>query len=114
MIVEVRTYRIKPGRRDEFIKLFESRTAPAQRAHGMIVFGPLVDLETPDTIVWLRGFPSLEARDEMKSAFYEGAAWKTDLEPLAIPMLEQYDVMLTETSPGCVGFQAPGASGAPA
>ncbi len=31
MIVEVRSYRIKPGHREEFIKLFESRAIPAQR-----------------------------------------------------------------------------------
>ena len=31
MIVEVRSYRIKPGKRDEFIKLFETRAIPAQR-----------------------------------------------------------------------------------
>ena len=35
MIVEVRSYRIKPGRRDEFIRFFETRSIPALRAHGM-------------------------------------------------------------------------------
>jgi hypothetical protein len=28
MIVEVRSYRIKPGKREEFIKLFETRAIP--------------------------------------------------------------------------------------
>jgi len=30
MIVEVRTYRIKPGRRAEFIRLFETRASPCR------------------------------------------------------------------------------------
>ena len=34
MIVEVRSYRIIPGRREEFIRLFESRAVPALRAMG--------------------------------------------------------------------------------
>ncbi len=34
MIVEVRSYRIKPGRREEFIRLFETRAVPAQRTDG--------------------------------------------------------------------------------
>jgi heme-degrading monooxygenase HmoA len=35
MIVEVRSYRIKPGRRAEFIQLFETRAIPALRSYGM-------------------------------------------------------------------------------
>ena len=45
MIVEVRSYRIKPGRREEFIRFFETRSIPALRAHGMRILGPLLDLE---------------------------------------------------------------------
>ena len=47
MIVEVRSYRIKPGHRDEFIKLFETRAIPALRSHGMTILGPMVDCEKP-------------------------------------------------------------------
>jgi hypothetical protein len=100
MIVEVRSYRIKPGRRHEFIKFFESRAIPALRAHGMKVVGPLLDLENPNKFVWLRAFPSLEERERMREAFYEGPLWKNELEAIAMPMLESYDVILCETSPG--------------
>lgn len=102
MIVEVRTYRIKPGRRDEFIRFFETRAVPAQRTSGMRILGPLLDLENPDVLVWLRTFPSLEERDRMKSAFYDGAIWKGELEAVAMPMIEEFKVALCETTPGCV------------
>ena len=102
MIVEVRSYRIKPGRREEFIKFFETRSIPALRAHGMKVLGPLLDLENPNKFVWLRSFPSLAERDRMKDDFYEGELWKQELEAIAMPMLESYDVILCETSPGYV------------
>jgi len=102
MIVEVRSYRIKPGRREEFIKFFETRSVPALRAHGMKVLGPLLDVENPNKFIWLRSFPSLAERDRMKNAFYEGELWKNELESIAMPMLESYDVILCETSPGCV------------
>lgn len=102
MIVEVRTYRIKPGKRDEFIKFFETRSIPALRAHGMQVLGPLLDLENPNRFVWLRGFPSLEDRDRMREAFYEGDLWKNELEAIAMPMLESYDVTICEMSDGYV------------
>jgi len=106
MIVEVRTYKIKPGRRDEFIKFFEKRAVAAQRSHGMKILGPLLDLENPDEFVWLRSFPSLDERDRMKDAFYEGEEWKSELEAIAMPMVESYSVVLCETSPGYV-FDGP-------
>jgi len=102
MIVEVRSYRIKPGRRAEFIHFFESRSVPALRSHGMKVLGPLLDLENPNKFVWLRSFPSLEDRERMRTAFYEGELWKNELEAIAMPMLESYDVILCETAPGYV------------
>ena len=106
MIVEVRSYRIKAGRRAEFVRFFETRSVPALQSHGMKVIGPFLDLENPNKFVWLRSFPSLAERDRMKDAFYEGDLWKNELEAIAMPMLESYDVILCETSPGCV-FDVP-------
>src|SRR5882762_1481107 len=68
MIVEVRTYRIKPGRRAEFIRLFETRAVPGMRAYGMHVLGPLLDVENPHRFVFLRSFPSLEERERDRHA----------------------------------------------
>lgn len=83
MIVEVRSYRIKAGHRAAFIHFFERRAIPALRAHGMGVFGPLLDLENPNKFVWLRSFGSLEERDRLKDAFYEGDLWNNELEAIA-------------------------------
>jgi hypothetical protein len=102
MIVEVRSYRIKPGHRDEFIQLFESRAVPALRKYGMKIVGPLLDVENPNKFVFLRSFPSLEERDRMKEAFYGSELWKNELEKIAMPLLDSYDVILCEASPGCV------------
>src|SRR5688500_2033472 len=102
MIVEVRSYRIKPGRRDEFIEFFETRSVPALQSHGMKVIGPLIDLENPNKFIFLRGFPSMEDLHRMKEEFYEGKLWKEELEGIAMPMLESYDVALCETTPGFV------------
>lgn len=96
MIVEVRTYKIKPGLRSRFLDFFEQQAVPLQRSIGMQLLGPLVDLEDPDTFVWLRSFPSLAARERMKSHLYDGRRWKDELEGIALPMLESYHVVLAE------------------
>src|SRR4029453_11326726 len=107
MIVEVRSYRIKPGRRAEFIEFFETRAIPALRSHGMEILGPLFDLENHKKFVCLRHFPSLGQREQMKNAFYEGDLWKNEMEAIAMPMLESYDVILCETSSGYVCDHVP-------
>ena len=96
MIVEIRKYRIKPGRRAEFIELFQARTGPAQTSVGMRVLGPFLDLEDPDSFVFLRSFPSLEERERMKVALYEGRLWKNELEGIAMPLIDEYSVVLCE------------------
>ena len=54
-----------------------------------------------------RIFPSLDERDKMgDDALYEGELWKNELEAIAIPMREIYDIILCETSPVCI-FDAP-------
>lgn len=100
MIVEVRSYRVKPGRRAEFLTFFETRAVPAQRERGIRVLGPLLDVENPNRFVWMRAFPSLEERDRLKAAFYESDVWVDELESIAMPMLESWDFALCETTAG--------------
>jgi len=100
MIVEVRTYRIKEGQRAKFIETFERRSVPIHREIGITIVGPLLDMENPDAFVFLRGFPSLEERERMKSAFYDGEVWKNELEAILMPMIESYSAVFTEPAPG--------------
>jgi hypothetical protein len=67
-----------------------------------MILGPMLDLENADVVIWLRALPSLEARDRMKSEFYDGPEWKDELEAIAMPMLASYSVALTATRAGFV------------
>lgn len=101
-IVEMRTYKTRPGKRSEFIEIFTSRSIPAHREIGMKVLGPFLSIEDPDTFFFMRGFPDLASRDPLKSAFYDGELWKGELENLLMPMLEKYEVVLVEDPEGLV------------
>lgn len=102
MIVEVRSYRIVPGRRNEFLEYFKAKAIPALRDHGMKIVGPLIDTENPNKFVWLRSFASMEERTRLKKLFYEGDLWKNEMESVVMPMLDSYDVILCETAPDVV------------
>jgi NIPSNAP len=102
MIIEMRTYKTKPGKRTEFLEVFRSKSVPAHNEIGMKILGPFKSLEDPDTFFFMRGFPDLASREPMKARFYEGDMWKSELENLLMPMLEKWDAVLVEDPEGLV------------
>jgi NIPSNAP len=102
MIIELRTYKTKAGKRAEFLEIFRARSMPAHAEIGMKILGPLLSIEDPDVFFFMRGFPDLESREPMKAKFYEGELWKRELEQVLMPMLEKYDVVLVEDPEGMV------------
>jgi hypothetical protein len=100
MIIEMRTYKIKPGLRAEFLKTFESKVRPEHEKIGMKILGPFLSIEDPDTFFWMRSFPDPKSRDRMRHEFYEGKLFEKDLEQTHVPMLEKYDVVVVEAKDG--------------
>lgn len=96
MIVEMRTYKLKPGTRARFLEVFRTKSAPAHDTIGMKILGPFLSIEDPDTFFFMRGFPDLESREPMKAQFYEGELWKSELEAVLMPMIEKYEVVLVD------------------
>ena len=60
MIVEMRTYKLKPGLRTRFLEIFRTKSAPAHYGEiGMKLAGPFLSIEDEDTFFFMRGFPDL-------------------------------------------------------
>ena len=59
MIIEMRTYKTKPGLRSRFLEIFRSKSIPAHAEIGMKILGPFLSVEAPDTFFFMRGFPGL-------------------------------------------------------
>jgi hypothetical protein len=102
MIIEMRTYKLKPGKRAEFLEVFRTRSMPAHTEIGMKILGPWLSIEDPDTFFFMRGFPDLASREPMKAKFYEGDLWKSELEQVLMPMIEKYEVVLVDDPDGLV------------
>src|SRR5215472_13718734 len=105
MIVEMRTYKTKPGFRDRFIQIFRTKSMPAHAEIGMKILGPFLSVEDSDTFFFMRGFPDLASREPMKAKFYEGELWKSELENVMLPMLEKYEVVLVEDTENLVHWK---------
>jgi NIPSNAP protein len=102
MIIEMRTYKLKTGKRAEFLDVFRTRSMPAHADIGMKILGPFLSIEDPDMFFFMRGFPDLPSREPMKARFYEGELWKHELEQVLMPMIERYDVVLVNDPDGLV------------
>jgi hypothetical protein len=98
MIIEMRTYKTRPGMRSPFLEIFRASSIPAHAEIGMKILGPFLSVEDADTFFFMRGFPDLASREPMKEKFYEGELWKRELESVLLPMLEKYEVVVVEDS----------------
>jgi hypothetical protein len=96
MIIEMRTYKTKPGLRTRFLEIFRSRSMPEHAAIGMRILGPFSSVEDSDTFFFMRGFPDFASREPMKAKFYEGELWKQELEGTLMPMLDKYEVTVVD------------------
>lgn len=105
MIIEMRTYKTRPGCRSQFLEIFRRKSMPAHAEIGMKILGPLISVEDPDVFFFMRGFPDLPSREPMKAKFYEGELWKKELENVLMPMLDKYEVVLVEDNDGVVQWK---------
>ena len=120
-VLELRQYKIVPGRRDEFIDLFERRFVESQEAMGMRLVGQFRDLRDPSRFVWIRSFPSMDLRGKALNDFYFGPVWQ-QYRDAANPMLDDNDDVLllkpawpgAEFAPATGERPAPGAAERPA
>jgi hypothetical protein len=97
-VLEIRTYRILAGRRDEFHRRFEDGALPTLGRWGIDVvgFGPSVDDD--EHWVLLRAFPSLAERTQQEDAFYGSDEWKIEHRPGIMALIETYHTIVLDTS----------------
>lgn len=103
-VVELRQYRLHPGRREELIGLFDREFVETQEAAGMSVIGQFRDLDDPDRFVWLRGFSDMDSRAEALGTFYGGPVWAEHKDAANATMIDSDDVLLLRPAREGSGF----------
>jgi hypothetical protein len=93
-VVELRQYTMVAGKRDALIALFDRVLTAEQEAVGMKILGVYHDLDRPDRLVWMRGFPDMASRRQALASFYEGPVWRAHRDEANATMLESHDVLL--------------------
>jgi quinol monooxygenase YgiN len=93
-VIELRRYKIKEGRREDFARYFDTLFPEAFQQLGALALGQFTEPEVPDRFTWLRAFRDMDARAVANSAFYYGPVWKEHRQTLNDLMVDSDDVLL--------------------
>jgi quinol monooxygenase YgiN len=106
-VIELRQYRMKPGRRDDLIELFEREFVESQEADGMSLIGQFRDVDAPGHFVWMRGFDDITVRQAALEAFYGGPVWRAHREAANATLADNDDVLLLKPLVEAARFDLP-------
>jgi quinol monooxygenase YgiN len=106
-VVELRRYRLHPGKRETLIDLFDREFVETQEAVGMRVIGQFRDLDAPNDFVWLRGFADMQSRAAALQTFYTGPVWAAHRDVANGTMINSDNVLLLRPVAAQTGFAAP-------
>ena len=99
MLFELRQYRIKPGKRNEWVEFMEETIIPFQISQGMVVVGSFVGEQEDDLYVWIRRFESEEDREALYAKVYQSDTWKNEIAPRTHEMLDRERIHVTRLTP---------------
>jgi hypothetical protein len=99
MLYELRRYRIRTGRIDDWVRLMEERIIPFQVEQGMVIIGSFRGEEDPDLYVWIRRFVDEEEREALYQRVYQSRTWKEEISPVTGEMLIREEIQVTRLTP---------------
>jgi hypothetical protein len=90
LLVEIRTYRLKPGTREAFHEAMNSRAVPMIRASGMdvVAYGPSDHEE--QTYFLARAYADRAALQNEQGAFYASKEWITGPRASLVAHIDTY------------------------
>ena len=94
--VEIRSYNLKPGTREEFQRLFLEAAMPLlQRWHvDVVAYGP--SLHDENSYYLMRRFDSLAHREQSEDAFYASDEWRKGPRESILALIENYTEVVLE------------------
>ena len=93
-VLEVRSYNLKPGTREQFHQLFVRESLPLLRRWNVdvVAYGP--SLHDNDSYFLMRAFSSLEERDRVEDAFYGSPQWRDGPRAAVLAAIDAYTTII--------------------
>ena len=99
MLFELRQYRTRPGKREEWVRFMEEVIIPFQISKGMVIVGSFTGEQEDDLYVWIRRFNDEEERKALYAAVYESDFWKNEISPKVPEYLDREKTVVTRLNP---------------
>ena len=91
MITEIRVYKLKPGRGEEFLKVFTEQSLPMLSRWNVKVVAYGLSLIDKESFHLIRKYESLEQRKKSQDAFYSSNEWVNGPETQIMDCIESYN-----------------------
>ena len=99
-VLDIRTYGLVAGGRDEFDRIFREHVRPMLERHGITVVAAGPSLLGDDRYTLVRSFDSLEQRRERLERFYGSAEWLDSYDASVMALIEAYHTVVVPAPPG--------------
>ncbi|MGH2451443.1 MAG: NIPSNAP family protein [Candidatus Limnocylindria bacterium] len=98
-VLDIRTYKLVPGGRDEFDRIFRESALPMLHRFGIqvVAYGPSLD---DDHYCLVRAFPSAARREEQLDSLYGSDEWRQNYRDAVIALIDAYHVVVIRLTPG--------------
>lgn len=93
-VLDLRTYRLVPGSRDSFDRIFREELFPLHHHARIHVVGYGPSLTDDEHYFLARAFGSMAERDEQLGAYYDSDAWRNHYEPRIMSLVESFHVVV--------------------
>jgi len=94
--LEIRSYNLKHGTREEFHRLFIEEAFPMLKRWNVdvVTYGP--SLHDEDSYYLIRRYDSLDQREESENAFYGSDEWRQGPREAILSLIENYTEIVLE------------------
>lgn len=99
-VLDLRTYKLAPGGRGEFERIFREGALPMLVRYRIEVIGYGPSFADDAYYYLARAFPSVSAREEQLGSFYGSAEWKQNYQAVVAELIETYHTVVIPGTSG--------------
>ena len=96
---ELREYRIKDGKMNEWVEFMEKEIIPFQVSKGMVVVGSFVAEEEEDLYIWIRRFETEADRERLYDAVYKDPEWTGNMSDRVGEIMDRERIVVRRIQP---------------
>lgn len=98
MVTEIRIYKLKENRAEDFYTVFTEQSLPMLKRRGINVVDFGFSLSDDHSFYLIRNYESLEQRKESQDAFYGSDEWINGPEKVIMACIETYNTTIVDSS----------------